>query len=277
VKHVTSSKDHTNETQVNTTLPVGSQLTSNATFAAEARAQYDNDQRGPLTSPTGDFLLFLPVSTYTNTTASIHATALAADASLSLPPNTPSEVATGYAAQYSSLTAKVIANDSAMLEVIFADGTLVLGLQHPFSRGSVAASSSSIFDAPTADAGFLRNPLDVQLLREGVRFARSLVAQPAIAELQPFEIVPGANVTADADLDQFIRGSATTLYHPAGTCKMGKKEEGGVVDGELKVYGVEGLRVVDASVIPILPATHIMTNVYAVAERAADIIRGVEV
>jgi choline dehydrogenase-like flavoprotein len=262
---------------INTTLPVGSQLTSNATFAAEARAQYDNDQRGPLTSPTGDFLLFLPVSTYTNTTASIHATALAADASLSLPPNTPSEVATGYAAQYSSLTAKVIANDSAMLEVIFADGTLVLGLQHPFSRGSVAASSSSIFDAPTADAGFLRNPLDVQLLREGVRFARSLVAQPAIAELQPFEIVPGANVTADADLDQFIRGSATTLYHPAGTCKMGKKEEGGVVDGELKVYGVEGLRVVDASVIPILPATHIMTNVYAVAERAADIIRGVEV
>lgn len=214
------------------------------------------------------------MSTYTNTSASIHAAALASNASLSLPADAPAEVVNGYTSTYKSLNSKLLANDSAFLEVIWADGTMFLGLQHPYSRGSVKASSNSIFDAPIADAGFLRNPLDTLLLREAVRFARRLVAQPSIAELKPFEVVPGANVTSDAQIDEYIKGSASTLWHPAGSCKMGKKDEGGVVDGELKVHGVEGLRIVDASVFPMLPASHTMTTAYAVAERAADIIKG---
>lgn len=258
---------------MNTTLLQSAQLTSNTTFAAEARAQYDTEKRGPLTSPTGDFLLFLPLSTYSNTSAAIHAAALTANASLSLPSDAPAEVVAGYSASYDSLNKKLLANDAAFLEVIWADGVLVLGLEHPYSRGSVRAASSSVFDAPIADAGFLRNPLDTILLREAMRFARRLVAQPSIAELNPFEVAPGANVTSDADLDQYIKNSAGTLWHPAGSCKLGKREEGGVVDGELKVYGIEGLRVVDASVLPILPASHTMTTVYAVAERAADFIK----
>lgn len=186
----------------------------------------------------------------------------------------PACVAKGYAKQYASLNQKLTSKDAAFLEIIWADGVVVLGLQHPYSRGSVKASSSNIFDAPVADAGFLRNPLDVTLLREGVHFARKLVQAPGIAELAPVEVAPGTNVTSSADIDAFIKGSASTLYHPAGSCKMGPREEGGVVDGELKVYGVQGLRVVDASVMPILPASHTMTTVYAVAEKAADIIRG---
>lgn len=262
------------EILVNTTLTLNSELTSNTTFAAEARTEYDTSQRGPLTSPTGDFLLFLPLSTYSNSSAYIQAIALASNASLSLPPDTPSEVAHGYTLSYDFLNSKLLANDSAFLEIIWADGIMFLGLQHPYSRGSVKALSNSIFDAPIADAGFLRNPLDTILLREAVRFARRLVAQPSIVELKPLEVVPGANVTSDADIDQYIKGSASTLWHPAGSCKMGRKEEGAVVDRNLKVYGVEGLRIVDASVFPILPASHTMTTVYAVAERAADIIKG---
>ncbi|KAF1953387.1 GMC oxidoreductase [Byssothecium circinans] len=269
--HVSVDVVHT----ITTPLAVMASLNSNTTFAAEARAQYDSSRRGPLSSPTGDFLLFLPASTYTNASAAIQASALSSDASLSLPPNTPSCVAKGYTAQYASLNAKLLADDAAFLEIIPADGTMVLGLQHPYSRGSVQAPSRSIFDAPVADVGFLRNPLDTQLLREAVRFARRIASQPSFAELQPFEIAPGVNVTSDADIDAYIRQQASTLYHPAGTCKMGKREDGGVVDTKLKVYGVEGLRVVDASVIPILPASHTMTTVYAVAERAADIIKGV--
>lgn len=258
---------------VNTTLILNSELTSNATFAAEARAQYDSERRGPLTSPTGDFLLFLPLSTYSNASAAIHVAALASDATVSLPPNTPAEVASGYAASYKSLNAKLVAKDSAFLEVIWADGAMLLALQHPYSRGSVKAPSNSMFDAPVADAGFLRNPLDTMLLREAVRFSRHLVTQPSVAALNPFEAVPGVNVTSDADIDQYIKNSASTLWHPAGSCKMGKREEGGVVDGQLRVYGIEGLRVVDASVLPMLPASHTMTTVYAVAEKAADIIK----
>lgn len=261
--------------EVNTTLAQSSLLTSNATFAAEARAEYDTEHRGPYTSPTGDFLLFLPLSTYSNATAAIHAAALAANASLSLPYDAPAEVASGYAASYESLNSKLLTKDAAFLEVIWADGVMFLGLQHPYSRGSVKAPSKSSFDAPIADAGFLRNPLDTVLLREAVRFSRRLVTQPSIAELRPFEAVPGANVTSDADIDAYIKSSASTLWHPAGSCRLAKREKGGVVDGELRVYGVEGLRVVDASVFPMLPATHTMTTVYAIAERAADLIKGV--
>jgi choline dehydrogenase-like flavoprotein len=264
------------QTPVNAPITINS-LSTNATFAAEARKEYDTTKRGPLSSPTGDFLLFLPLSTYSNASTTISALATTSNASLSLPASVPAEVLKGYTSQYASLTAKLTANDSAFLEIIWADGAVVLGLQHPFSRGVVTAASSSTFDAPAADAGFLRNPLDVQLLREGVRFARRFVRAEGMAELAPMEIVPGANVTSDADVDAWIRGVVSTLYHPAGTCKMGKREEGGVVDAQLKVYGVEGLRVVDASVIPMLPASHTMTTVFAVAEKAAvEILNGVE-
>lgn len=107
-----------------------------------------------------------------------------------------------------------------------------------------------------------------------MRFARKFAQAPGIAELSPVEVVPGTNVTSDADIDAAIRQSASTLFHPAGSCKMGAREEGGVVDAELKVYGVQGLRVVDASVMPMLPASHTMTTVFAVAEKAADVICG---
>ncbi|KAK7425566.1 hypothetical protein QQZ08_008007 [Neonectria magnoliae] len=267
--------DHVLLAVVNTiTAPVtNGLLTSNATFAAEARAQYDQKKQGPLTSPTGDFLTFLPLTTYSKASSSINAQAASQDGTKYLPSGTSAEVAKGYKAQQKVLNSKLLSKDSAILEIIWSDGVMVLGLQHPYSRGSVKASSACTFDAPIADAGLLRNPLDVAVLAEGVRFTRTLAATSAIAPLQPLEVVPGVNVTSDADLEQFIRSSASTLFHPGGSSKMGKREEGGVVDGQLKVYGVQGLRVVDASVIPLLPASHTMTTVYAVAEKAADIIK----
>ncbi|ORY09364.1 putative oxidoreductase [Clohesyomyces aquaticus] len=267
--------DHLNSVVVNilNTTVLTNTLGTNATFAAAARQEYDTQRSGPLTSPSGDFLLFLPLSTYSPASEAIFAQAAAGDPSASLPPDTPPSVAKGYAAQYASLNKKLLAKDSAVLEIIWADGAVVLGLQHPYSRGRLSAASSSIFDAPVADVGFLRNPLDVALLREGVRWARRFAQTPGIGALRPFEVVPGPNVTADADIDAHVRGSVSTLYHPAGTCKMGLRAEGGVVDADLKVYGVDGLRVVDASVMPMLPASHTMTTVYAVAEKAAEIIK----
>jgi choline dehydrogenase-like flavoprotein len=269
---LTNPKLTTKTRTVNAPITINS-LTTNATFAAEARAEYASTRRGPLSSPTGDFLLFLPVQTYTNTTTALSALAVAQNASVSLPLSAPPEVRKGYTATHASLAAKIAAPDAAFLEIIWADGAVVLGLQHPFSRGAVAARSASMFDAPAADAGFLRNPLDVALLREGVRFARRFVRADGLAELAAAEVMPGGDVVSDAGLEEWIRGAASTLYHPAGSCRMGRREEGGVVDKELRVYGVQGLRVVDASVMPVLPASHTMTTVYAVAERAADIIK----
>ncbi|KAM0721529.1 hypothetical protein Q7P37_002454 [Cladosporium fusiforme] len=257
---------------VNATL-VASQLTNNETFAAEARAQYDQNRTGPLTSPTGDFLAFLPLSVYSNATAKIHASALRQNSTAYLPSDAPAEVKRGYERELQVLNDKLDADDSGMLEILWADGAVILGLQHPYSRGSVKTSSANVFDGVSADAGFLRNPLDVTLLAEGIRFARRLMSTSAMSSLDPSELVPGGDVTSDAALEEYIRSSAETLYHPAGSCKMGAREDGGVVDQDLKVYGVEGLRVVDASIMPLIPATHLMTTVYAVAEKAADIIK----
>ncbi|KAK0368936.1 GMC oxidoreductase [Colletotrichum paranaense] len=259
---------------INTTLPVGSLLQSNATFAAEARAQYDSQKNGPLSSPTGDFLTFLPLSTYSKAVDTLSSEASAQDGTTFLPSGAPAEVVKGYQAQQKVLNERLTATDSALLELIWADGVVVLGLQHPYSRGSLKAASSSTFDAPTADSAFLKNPLDVSFLVEGVKFARTIAGTEAVKPLQPFEVVPGANVTTDAAITDFVRQQSGTLFHPVGTCKLGAREEGGVVDASLKVYGISGLRVVDASIMPLVPATHIMTTVYAVAEKAADIIKG---
>ncbi|WYZ45887.1 hypothetical protein EsH8_IX_000112 [Colletotrichum jinshuiense] len=259
---------------INTTLLQSSILQNNATFAAEARTQYDSQRDGPFSSPTGDFLAFLPLSTYSKAGETLSSQATSQDGTTFLPSGTPAEVLKGYQAQQKVLNERLLATDSGLLEVIWSDGVFVLGLQHPYSRGSLKAASSSTFDAPIADSGFLKNPLDISLLVEGVKFTRTLSATNAIKELSPFEVVPGANVTTDEAITDFVRQQSSTLFHPVGSCKMGAKEDGGVVDSSLKVYGISGLRIVDASIMPLAPAAHTMTTVYAVAERAADIIRG---
>lgn len=236
-------------------------------FAAAAMDEYKQSGTGPYSTPTGDFLLFLPLTTFTDASDTIVAAAADQDGTQYLPSDAPAEVVTGYEKQQSVLNTRLGTTDSAVMEFIWDTGAVVLGLQHPYSRGSVRAASDDTFDAPVATPALLSNPLDVQLLVEAVKFSRTLRATEAIQALQPLEVLPGANVTTDAAIEDFVRANAGTLYHPAGSCKMGPRDDGGVVDAELKVYGTGNLRIVDASVIPLLPATHIMTAVYGVAEK----------
>lgn len=267
-------QDHTSLSVVNTittSLIQSANLTNNATFAAEAMAQYEADGTGPYSSPTADYLVFLPLTSFTNNSAAIAATAAATNGTSYLPADTPAEVAAGYAKEQAILDSHLLSNASGLLEVIWDSGTMVLGLQHPYSRGSVRAASGSTFDAPAASPGYLSNPVDLALMVEAVGFARALAATAAVRALRPVEASPAA----DVDVEAFVRAALATLYHPAGSCKMAPRADGGVVDARLRVYGVANLRVVDASVMPLLPATHIMTAVFGVAEKAADLIRGV--
>ncbi|KAI9713855.1 MAG: hypothetical protein M1820_000585 [Bogoriella megaspora] len=238
-----------------------SNLTTNATFAAETRALYDTQHTGPYTASGGNFIGLLPLTTYSNIASTIQQEASAQDASSYLAAGTPSEVIEGYRAVHEVLTDRLSAPDSALVEFGWRDGGIGTSLQAPFSRGSIRAVSSSTFDAPIVDPRSLHNPLDV------VNFS-------TISELHPVETAPGANVTSDTDLARYVTQNASPAWHLAGSCKMARREEGGVVDEQLKVYGVGNLRIVDASVMPLLPAAHPMTTVYAVAEKAADIIRG---
>ncbi|MBV9331861.1 MAG: choline dehydrogenase, partial [Alphaproteobacteria bacterium] len=119
----------------------------------------------------------------------------------------------------------------------------------PQSRGFIALKSADPFAAPLIQPNYLATDEDRRALREGVKLAREIFAQAAFDPYRGPELMPGAHVQKDAQIDAFVRKSAETIYHPVGSAKMGTDSES-VVDPELRVYGVEGLRVVDASVMP---------------------------
>ncbi|KAF8194676.1 aryl-alcohol oxidase [Pholiota molesta] len=141
----------------------------------------------------------------------------------------------------------------------------------PASRGTVTITSSDPFHAPAIDPNFLSTEYDIQALREAVRTAHRFVAAPAWAN---YTLGPVSNATTDAAIDAVVRATAGTLFHPVGTAAMSAKHAGyGVVDPDLRVKGVIGLRVIDNSVVPRLPAAHTQFVAYVFGERGADLIK----
>ena len=114
----------------------------------------------------------------------------------------------------------------------------------------------------------------MEVLLEGLDIVRSVMTQPALDPHRGKEITPGADVTSREGLEAHIRESSVTVHHPLGTCRMGV-DEMAVVDGDLNVRGIDGLRVVDASVMPDMTSGNINAPVIMIAEKAADIIKGV--
>jgi choline dehydrogenase-like flavoprotein len=158
----------------------------------------------------------------------------------------------------------------------FADGFLSRAvLLRPRSRGRLELASVDPAAPVRIRQNFLAVPDDRAALRAGVRLVRDIGAQAPLAPFIAAEIAPGPAVVSDDDLDAYIRRSAATAHHPLGTCKMGPDSDPhAVVDGTLKVRGVEGLRVVDAAVMPDLVGGNINAAVVMIAEKAADLVRG---
>ncbi|CAG8683550.1 10507_t:CDS:2 [Acaulospora colombiana] len=145
-----------------------------------------------------------------------------------------------------------------------------LVLQKPFSRGSVLINTTDPFADPLVNFGAYNNPVDLEIMLDIFKTWRKLLTLPSWKVLNPIEYDPGVNVTTDDDLKEYLRQSSTpTIAHPCCTAAMMPKRFGGVVDSNLKVYGVNGLSVVDASIMPIIPSTHLQSTVYAVAEKAS--------
>jgi choline dehydrogenase len=154
------------------------------------------------------------------------------------------------------------------------DGYTVHACQlRPESRGSVALASADPFADPLIDPNYLASDLDRRTLRDAVRMCRDILRQNALAPFRGPEIRPGPNVVTDSEIDAFIRATAETIYHPVGTCRMGADERS-VVDEELRVRAVAGLRVIDASVMPTLIGGNTNAPAIMIAEKASDMIRG---
>ncbi|NNF56659.1 MAG: choline dehydrogenase [Rhodothermaceae bacterium] len=166
--------------------------------------------------------------------------------------------------------------------VLFAEHGLEPPPEHGFSlgptlvrtetRGHIRLRSADPFAAPAIDPNYFAHEGDLYTLIEGVRLAREIVAQAAYDGVRGEELTPGPNLKTDAQIAQYIRETAETLYHPVGTCRMGPDTEA-VVDLDLRVKGVEGVRVVDASVMPTVVNGNTNAPTLMIAEKAADLIR----
>jgi choline dehydrogenase len=139
------------------------------------------------------------------------------------------------------------------------------------SRGRLTLASADAGAAPVIDPGYLTDERDLDILVAGVRLAREIAACEPLAGIVEGEAAPGAEVTGDDALREWIRGNVATAFHPAGTCAMGG-DDGAVCDPQLRVRGIEALRVADASVMPELPRGNTNAPTIAVAERAADLM-----
>ena len=147
-------------------------------------------------------------------------------------------------------------------------------LLRPESRGAIELSSSDPAKPVRIRQNFLSTETDRKTLRAGIRMAQTLGRQRALAAFVGHQLAPQADHKSDADIDSHIRATGITVHHPAGTCRMGPdNDDMAVVDSELRVRGVAGLRVVDASVMPDLVGGNINAPVIMIAEKAADLIR----
>jgi choline dehydrogenase len=150
-------------------------------------------------------------------------------------------------------------------------GMAVSAIQtRPFSRGEVRITSADPREPSRIDPKYLSDPRDIEVLRRGIQRIRAIMAEPAIASRVAAEIEPGPDVTSDAALEQYLRHHCETVYHPAGTCRMGSDPES-VLDPALRVRGVRDLRVIDASVMPMICSGNTVAAAMMIGEKGADV------
>ncbi|KAI0112860.1 putative GMC oxidoreductase [Daldinia grandis] len=199
------------------------------------------------------------------------------DHAAQLPPDTDPTIVAGYSAQMKKMAASIRSSSTAFYNHVLtgagSSGTLVD--LHPLSRGTVNINTTDPFNTePIVDYRALSNPVDLDIMIEMLRFTKRYFFETRLKEFSPRQVQPPDYVNEPEDLAGFLaQNLSPSEFHPSGTCAMMPRELGGVVDESLKVYGVKNLRVVDASIMPTLPGANTCQSVYAIAEKAVDLIK----
>lgn len=262
-------------------------IESNNASRAAALNEYEQKRAGPLTAPLISTIAFPAMRHFADDWVELIDATNGRDIDQTLPPDTPASVRAGYLAQR-KYQIPLLRNPTEGAVEILADsiGTLSVAMQRPLSRGTVRPSSRDIFDLPLIDPRYCSEPFDCLVLARALLFNCALIRTRVMAELQPVVQEPyfcpdglssggddtdERNIT-DSRMLELARQYLATEFHPSGSTAMLPLDLGGVVDIELRVYGTQGLRVVDAGVMPMVLGAHLQAAVYAIAERAADII-----
>ena len=226
--------------------------------------------KGPWTAGSPNALAFNPLPLISSMSDSILSGASSQESTEYLIDGLDSTIVAGYAVQKQSLVRRLAETTIAAYEIINNNaGSLTVAVMHPFSRGQCYIRSPDPFEPPNIDPRWLSNPVDRQVLVEALLFNRQILATPAMIPLQAAQFVPPVDADEDA-INQVISNGIRTEFHPSGTCAMLPLEQGGVVDSHLRVWGTQNLRVVDAGIMPMIPAAHLQAVVYAIAEKVSD-------
>ena len=141
----------------------------------------------------------------------------------------------------------------------------------PQSRGRIDIRSANPADAPLIQPNYLGHPQDLRVAADAIRLTRRIVAAPALSQFKPVEYLPGDSLQTEEELHEAAARIGTTIFHPVGTCRMGNDKDA-VVDAQLRVHGVPGLRIADASIMPRITSGNTCSPTLMIAEKAAQLI-----
>ncbi|KAJ3517834.1 hypothetical protein NLJ89_g251 [Agrocybe chaxingu] len=254
-------------------FPNPSSLTDNTTFAAWANEQWIQ-RRGPLSMGITNSLVTAPLVTLPNYHTVLQK-GYTQDVEAYLPKTYSAQQVKSFITQRDILLASFPRLNNGVVEMIFAGqpGTFII-LMKPLSRGTTLLNTTDVYAEPIIDYNTNINPVDLDIMVSTIMLYRRWMSTKAMERLTPVETFPGLNVTTNEQIIASLKNTMQSgVGHSCCTAAMSPRELSGVVAPDLTVYGVIGLSIGDLSVVPIIPATHTCATVYAIAEKAADLIK----
>ncbi|KAG7449844.1 GMC oxidoreductase [Guyanagaster necrorhizus] len=193
-------------------------------------------------------------------------------------PSTDSTIVSGYETTFKTITETYYASEDPQVEILLSlnsAGTVIIqaALQHPLSRGEITINSTSAFDSPVINPNYFAHWADRDILRAAYKLCRTIGGTAPLSNYLGTESSPGTNVDTDDEWNTWMNSNVHTDYHPIGSMSMLPKDQGGVVDTSLKVYGTSNVRVIDASVIPIEMSSHSGSISFAIGVQGAELIQ----
>ncbi|KAF8861777.1 hypothetical protein BDZ45DRAFT_647068 [Acephala macrosclerotiorum] len=249
-------------------------IENNPVLSTQAEREYYANKTGPWTAGAINTVAFPSLPSISQNWTNMMADASSQNTTQHLIPSLDRTVIAGYDAQKIILTDLLSRTDVSAYEILNDNvGLLAVAAMHPFSRGSVHIQSTNPYLQPLIDPRYCSNPFDCQVLVEALLFNNQLVNTTSMGLLSPTPYYPFFQGATRDSLMPAIKSGIRTEFHGTGSTSMLPFNLGGVVDTHLRVYGTKNLRIVDAGIQPLVPAAHLQAPVYAVAEKAADIIK----